>query len=129
RLVEAEFAFQLLDEGGRQAARADIALLGPAPAAAAGIVARAGEAAHDVALPLHVGDDLLDRPAGDELDQREVDDHHADQRGDHQQQAAENVGTHAGSLTSGPPPHATLPHVRHRTTTNPEHRRNSAGFL
>ena len=68
RLVEAEFTLQLLDEFGRQAARALVALV--FHRARVHIRACAVERAEDVALPFHAGDDLFDRAAGHELSAR-----------------------------------------------------------
>ena len=43
---------------------------------------------------LELGDHLLDRPARRRLDDDEIDHHDAEQRRDHQQQAAQDVGEH-----------------------------------
>ena len=53
-------------------------------------------------LLLELGDDLLDRAAGHELHEDEVDEQDAEERRDDQQQAAEDVGAHqAGSRPDG----------------------------
>ena len=50
-------------------------------------------------LALRLGQDLLDRPAGHELDHREIDHEDAEQRQRHQHQAAEDVAQH-GSMAA-----------------------------
>ncbi len=66
--------------------------------AAAGVAAAAGQPVGGVAaLAGQLGDDLLDRSAGRELDDGEGDRHDAEQGRDHQQDAAEDIGAHQAS--------------------------------
>src|SRR5690606_36262799 len=50
------------------------------------------------ALTGQARDDLLDRPAGRELDDDEGDRHDAEKRRDHQKQPAQDIGTHQALL-------------------------------
>ena len=109
RLVEAELALELLDEGRVEALR-------PARAARAAVAGRprdrAGELAAAARDPvgggtadlLDLGDDLLDRAARCGLDDDEVDDHDPEQRGNDQQQAPEDVGEHLRGPVRGSNP-------------------------
>ncbi len=75
-----------IDELGRQPLGAAVL------AAAAGLGAAAGDAARGVGrLVLDPGDDLLDRAAGHELDEDEVDEEDPEERRDDEEQAAEDV--------------------------------------
>ena len=69
--------------------------------AAAAAAAAAADAVERVALLLQLGEDLLDRAAGHELHQDEVDEQDAEERGDDQQQPAEDVGAHQDARISG----------------------------
>ncbi len=64
----------------------------PETRAVAGVAALAGQ----------LGDDLFDRAAGRELDHGERDRHDAEQRRDHQQDAAEDIGAHQRALAAEP---------------------------
>ena len=48
----------------------------------------------EIALALQLGDHLLDRTARRELDDNEIDGDDSEQRRDHQQQAADEIGGH-----------------------------------
>ena len=73
-------------------------------AAAAAAAAAAADAVEGVALLLELGQHLLDRAAGHELHQHEVDEQDAEERRDDEQQPAEDVGAHQVSLASAQGP-------------------------
>ena len=81
RFVKAELFFQLGDEFGRQAARADIIF---ALSGINRIIRASGDGFKHVALAFKIGQNLLDRSAGDKLYHGEVNDEDPQQRGDHQ---------------------------------------------
>ncbi len=105
RLVEAELLLQFRDELRVQPLGAAIAsrrplLLGRGLGAGADLGARpAAEACRGLDRgALQPGEDLLDRAAGGRLDDQEVEDHDPEQRRDHQQQAADDIGDHRGRM-------------------------------
>ena len=99
RLVEAEHLLDVGDDVRIEAARAAIA------SGAAEFGRRGAEPRRQVALAAQFGDHLLHRAAGRELDDREVDGDDAEQRRDHQQQAADEIGGHSGALPAVLSPH------------------------
>src|SRR5690606_22010237 len=94
RLVEAELAFQLGNEFGRQALCAAVFT---AAAAAEHLAAAAGDAPGRRGLTFELGDDLLDRPAGQKLGEDEIDQQDAEQRRHDQQQPAKEISPHQAS--------------------------------
>ena len=99
-LVEAELLFKFGDQLGVEPLRAPIARGGVARPAAAALLAEVAAAAADArgraaVEPLQLRDDALHRPARRELHDGEGDQHDAENRRDHQQQAAGDVGEHA----------------------------------
>lgn len=94
RLVEAELLLELGDEGRVQPLCAAILEVAALLHAAAEIVAAAGDAVHRPAFAGEARQHLLDRAAGRELDDDEGNGHDAEQRRDHQQQAAQDIGAH-----------------------------------
>src|SRR5690606_24019940 len=80
----------LLDESGRQTLGAAV-LAAATPAAG---VAGAGDPVERPGLALDPGDHLLDRTARHELDEDEVDEQDPEERGDDQQEPAEDIGAH-----------------------------------
>ena len=109
RLVEAELLFQLLmNSGSRPCAPRYFELTAstcepPCAAARAEVAARrAGDARGRAGVGAgELRDHALDRPAGRELHHHERHQHDAEQRRDHEQQAADDVGGHRSAFSSG----------------------------
>ena len=101
RLVEAELLFQALDEGGIEPLRAaifgvDLHLRGAAGALGAEITTGTGDARGCAGVAAgELRDDALHRAAGRELYHREGHQHDPEDGGDHEQQAADDVGGHS----------------------------------
>ena len=104
RLVEAVLLLQPLDQLGVESAGAAVLAgvgalrdveLALRPHLAGARAGNARRGAHRAAGELR--DRLLHRPAGRDLDDREVDHHDREQRRDDQQQAADDVGEHGSS--------------------------------
>ena len=109
RLVEAELPFQLLDEFRRQALRAAVFRVDARVAAGAGALSAGEIAAAAAADPrgggnvgaLDLRDHPLHRAARGELDDEEADRHDPEDRRDHQEETAEDIGCH-GAASAGP---------------------------
>src|SRR5215207_9176296 len=103
RLVEAELLLELADELRIEPLRAAVARrgrvragsLGPRPGAAGEVAGPARDARRRAGVDaLQLRDDALDRPAGRELHGDEGQEHDPEQRRDHQQHAAGDIGGH-----------------------------------
>src|SRR5690606_6429928 len=82
----------------------------------------AGDAAGDLGAGAgQLRDDLLHRPAWRDVDDGEIDHHDREQRRDHQEDAANDVGAHDGSVPhlAGPPGWLRRPRMARRSTTYP----------
>jgi len=95
RLVEAVEPFDLRDQGRVQPLCATVAAIF-ATRGDVGLDPAADAVARVHANPLEVGDGLLHRAAGGELNQKKVEQQYPQQGGDDQQHTAEDIGGHQG---------------------------------